>query len=72
MALLVMLCLELTATPAPVLHGFGMALLAGRLAHAWGFGREPGRSAGRVVGTLLTWAVVVGGGLLLLGRRLAG
>ena len=59
LALLLMLILELNGASAPWLHGLGIALVVGRLAHAQGLGQSAGTSAGRLVGNLLTWAVIL-------------
>ena len=44
-----------------------VALIAGRVLHAWGMLSNPGTSAGRLVGSLLTYltALLLGAGLLL-------
>jgi uncharacterized membrane protein YecN with MAPEG domain len=51
--------MELNGYPAPIIHGFGLALLLTRLAHAWGLSRSSGVSAGRFAGTLVTWTVML-------------
>lgn len=49
-----------------VLHGFGVALVLSRVLHAQGLLAVPGRSFGRLVGTLLSWLSLVGmGGVLI-------
>jgi len=68
MALLLLLLLELSGVPAPWLHGFGIALLAGRLLHAFGLGRHSGASPGRFIGTTLTWLSMLGMAVWLLVR----
>jgi len=47
-----------TDLPGGVVHGFGVALLTGRVLHASGLGRSAGATRGRVMGTLLTWLVL--------------
>lgn len=65
LALLLLLGLELAAwLPALVLHGLGLMLIAGRVLHAVGLARTAGTSAGRFVGTLLTWAMILIAALL--------
>jgi len=64
LALLVLLLLEQWAG-AIWLHGYGTALLASRLLHAWGLSRHAGGSFGRVYGTLITWVLLLCGGLAL-------
>jgi len=59
-ALLLMLIAELDHAPGWLLHGFGVALLVGRLLHAEGLSRSSGESFGRFSGTLLTWVVIAG------------
>ena len=62
LALLLLVLLEAAAAvPAGVLHVLGLALVAGRIAHAIGLNRSPGTSAGRFIGTLLTWLMLLAG-----------
>lgn len=42
------------------LHVAGGTLFVGRLLHAFGLSQSSGVSAGRFVGTLLTWLVIIG------------
>jgi uncharacterized membrane protein YecN with MAPEG domain len=58
MALILLLVLELTGVGATWLHGFGIALLVGRVLHAWGLSRHGGTSFGRMVGTVLTFGAI--------------
>lgn len=60
LGLLLMLLLELSGGAAGLLHGFGIALLAGRLLHALGLGRRSGYSAGRLLGTSITLLALLG------------
>ena len=60
LALLLLGLLELSGLDARWLWGFGSALLAGRLLHAWGLSRRSGTSPGRMFGMALTWAVLLG------------
>lgn len=58
-ALLLLLLLELNDTPQVLLHGFGVLLIASRLAHAEGLpGHGSGESHGRFYGTLGTWSTL--------------
>lgn len=59
LALVLMLLLELNGTSATWLHGLGIALLAGRLAHVQGLEGSSGVSAGRLIGNMLTWGVIL-------------
>lgn len=63
--LLALTLLALTGASAPILHGFGVALTFGRLAHAHGLLSQPGRSFGRFYGTLITWVSLLGMAVLL-------
>jgi uncharacterized membrane protein YecN with MAPEG domain len=53
-----MLILELNGASAAWLHGLGLALVVGRLAHAQGLSLSTGVSAGRFAGNILTWSVI--------------
>ncbi len=70
LGLLLLLLLELGGTAGPWLHGFGAALLLGRLLHAWGLSGSGGVSFGRYYGMLLTLLVLAGMVVLLLLRAL--
>jgi uncharacterized membrane protein YecN with MAPEG domain len=59
LALLLMLMLEINGTSAAWLHGLGIALVVGRLAHAQGLSQAAGVTAGRFVGNVLTWSVIM-------------
>ena len=59
LALLLMLLLEINGASATWLNGLGIALLVGRLAHAQGLTQAAGVTAGRFVGNVLTWAVIL-------------
>ena len=63
-ALVMMLLIELSGYSAWTLHGLGLALVAGRLIHAWSL---PAQSlVGRTVGMVLTFAVLISGALMCL------
>lgn len=66
LALLLLLIVELNQTLPLVVHVFGIMLVAGRLAHAFGLSRSSKVSAGRAVGTLLTLLAIIGMAVLLL------
>ncbi|MGH8029236.1 MAG: MAPEG family protein, partial [Arenimonas sp.] len=51
--------MELNGYSAPLLHGFGIALVISRLAHAWGVSRSAGSSAGRMAGMAVTWGLMI-------------
>lgn len=59
LALLLMLLLETNTALVWLLHGAGLALVIGRIAHFLGLGRSVGTSWGRVSGTALTWAAML-------------
>ena len=59
LALVLMLLLEINGTTATWLHGLGIALLAGRLAHAQGLETSAGVTPGRLIGNMLTWGVIL-------------
>jgi uncharacterized membrane protein YecN with MAPEG domain len=64
LALVLMLIVENTALPQWCTHGLGLALVVGRVLHAYGLSVSAGVTASRFVGTTLTWLVVLVGGLL--------
>lgn len=64
--LLLLLLLELNGTGPLLLHLVGLSLLAGRLVHGVGFGRDDMLMAARVPGMLLTFGSIGLAALLLL------
>jgi uncharacterized protein len=62
-ALLLILVLELMGGWSVALNILGSALTLARLAHAFGLSRSTETSAGRLVGTLVTWIVILVGGI---------
>ena len=66
LGLLLLLLLELDQTAPLLLHVFGIVLILARLAHAWGVSRHGGVSPGRMIGVVLTFAVLLVMALLLL------
>ncbi len=63
-ALVMMLLVELSGYPAWTVHGLGLALVAGRLIHAWAL--PVGHLIGRTIGMVLTFAVLISGALICL------
>jgi uncharacterized membrane protein YecN with MAPEG domain len=59
LALLLLGGMELNGYPAPWVHGFGATLVVSRTAHAWGLSHSSGTSAGRFLGTLFTWLLML-------------
>lgn len=59
MALLLMILAEAQDTAPAVLHGLGLTLVAARLLHLKGLKDPSGKSPLRLLGTRLTWAVIV-------------
>ncbi len=59
LALLLLALAELGGAATWLLHTLGVMLMVGRLLHAFGFGRNPGVSKGRIVGMLMTFAVLL-------------
>lgn len=66
LALLLLLLLELDHTRPLWLHVFGCVLIAGRILHAIGLSRSSKESPGRMLGTALTWGVMLVMAVLLL------
>lgn len=59
--LILLLLMELSHVPAPLLHGYGLAIVLGRGLHAWGLAHYAGASFGRMAGMILTiTAMLVG------------
>ena len=65
-ALLMLLMLELTQHPAGLLHVLGVALVIGRLFHAWGITRADENFRWRIVGMAMTFGVLAVAGLALI------
>ena len=55
LALLLMLTFEINRGSHPTLQAAGIALVAGRVLHAWGFWKSAVPNFGRVAGQGLTW-----------------
>lgn len=63
-ALLLLLCVDLVGDSKWIVHVLGIALLAGRVLHAYGLSRNPDESFGRLVGMVLTLLVLIAGSVL--------
>jgi len=57
-ALILLVMLELNHLTPWLLHAFGLVLVVGRGAHAWGLSKKNGPSPGRYYGTLFTWLCI--------------
>src|SRR5690606_23682605 len=66
LALLLLLLVEWSQTLPVIVHGFGIALVPGRLLHAIGLSRSAGASLPRFIGMLLTLLCLLGMASLLL------
>jgi uncharacterized membrane protein YecN with MAPEG domain len=66
LALILLLVLELNQTLPLLLHVFGIALVVGRIVHAFGLSGAPGYSAGRVTGAAITLVVTAAMALMLI------
>ena len=72
LALLLIVLVEVAGTPAVAVHTLGAALVAARLANAWGLSHSLGPTTPRQAGAGLTVLVVVAASLALLWRVVAG
>lgn len=63
-ALLLLLCVDLVGDAKWIVHALGIALLVGRVLHAYGLSHSPDWSPGRAAGTLLTLLVLTAGAAL--------
>ena len=66
LALLIIVLVEAIGFSRYWVHVLGIALVAGRLLHAWGFTHHKQPSPGRIAGVTLTFAVLTVGGVLLI------
>lgn len=71
LALLLIFFVELSGAQAWLVHSLCAALVAARLSHAWGVGREPGNMRLRVLGMVLTFTVMLVSACHILVMRLA-
>jgi uncharacterized protein len=69
LGLLLLLLLEIGGSSAMLLHACGGTLLVARALHAWGFLRRSGTSFGRLIGTAVTWLVMLAMATVLLWRQ---
>lgn len=65
LALVLIALLEMTGGWRWLIHACGAVLLAARLGHAWGLSSSGGTTPGRLVGTAVTWTVIVVAGVML-------
>jgi uncharacterized membrane protein YecN with MAPEG domain len=70
-ALVLLLVLELNGTSPLVLNVLGGGLFVGRLLHAFGLATTTGTSAGRFIGTIVTWLAILAASGLALWRYFA-
>ncbi len=70
LALLLLALAETFGLAPVVLHGLGLALVAGRASHAWGISQEPEVLRFRAVGMALTFGVIGVTAAVLLGLAL--
>ncbi len=61
--LLVLIAVEMAAAPVWLVHALGAGLTVTRAAHALGLSSSTGRTAGRFLGTLGTWVVLLAGSI---------
>lgn len=59
MCLLILAALEWLQAPAMLLFGLGSALFVGRVLHALGLSQTRGTSKGRMIGAVITFAVLL-------------
>ena len=67
LAILLMALAELQSTPAWSVHLIGVALIVGRLVHAYGVSQEPEPARLRTIGMILTFIALISGALTNLG-----
>jgi|LNFM01.1.fsa_nt_gb uncharacterized membrane protein YecN with MAPEG domain len=67
LALVLLVIAELQGAPLLLLHGLGVALLTGRLVHAYGVSQDPERMALRVTGMAITFTVLIASAVFNLG-----
>ena len=66
LALLLLLSLEWNQTQPAILHACGIALIVARVLHGIGLSRSSGTSPERMIGTALTWLLMLAMALLLI------
>lgn len=72
LALLLIGFLEFTGSAPMFIHGLGGALLVARIVHPFGLIANRGPSVPRVIGTILTWLVVLVAAVAAIVRYLSG
>lgn len=70
LALLLVYFVETGGAPALLVHAFGIALLAGRMLHAWGVSQPREDFRYRVSGMVLTFGVIAAAGLTIVIARI--
>jgi hypothetical protein len=70
LALLLILFVELDGTPKWWVHALAIALVCGRMAHAWGVSQTKENFRYRVSGMVLTFGVIATAGLTILLTRI--
>ncbi len=70
LALLLVFFAESGGAPSLLVHGLGIALIAGRLLHAWGVSQPRENFRYRVTGMVLTFSVLITAALEILVLRL--
>jgi uncharacterized membrane protein YecN with MAPEG domain len=70
LALLLLLLAELLGLPPNWLHAFGIAIVVGRLLHAFGLSRHSGYSRGRFFGIGVTWIAISTMAVVLIAKAL--
>jgi uncharacterized protein len=63
----ILIAAPFVAVPAALIHGLGVMLVIGRVAHVIGLTQSPNRSVGRVLGMALSWTMLILGAIILLG-----
>lgn len=69
-ALAGLIMLALIGAPAVVIHGVGLLIVIGRLAHAVGLSQSAGSSLGRVGGMIMTFSALIITALALIVRAI--
>jgi len=71
LALFALYLVSAVGYPAIAIHALGIALTLGRFVYSYGLLTSPGPSMGRLLGTGLTWLVLLGQVLLLIGAAIS-
>jgi uncharacterized membrane protein YecN with MAPEG domain len=66
LALILIGLMEVAGAKPGILHAFGVALVVGRLLHAWGITQPNSAHGSRKIGISLTWLVIFGASIFLL------